>query len=166
MVVDAIQIVILKIFNKKRFLFVLNVLHKVIMHFQIPALFVQSEQATWVLTNDNRSKSRNWDEWVLPLLRLSWGIYSRYRHVLSCSWLSRLSALTWIPSKAPRPNQTLLTIGQSRETGTSGSYPSCDYPEESIPGIDMYWVAADSRDFQLWPEYLPKHLDPTKHYLQ
>ena len=35
-----------KNFNKKRFLIVLNVLHKVIMHFEIPALFVQTEQAT------------------------------------------------------------------------------------------------------------------------
>ena len=35
------------IFDKKRFLFVLNVLHEVIMHFEIPALFLQSEQATW-----------------------------------------------------------------------------------------------------------------------
>ena len=36
------------IFDKNRFLFVLKVLHKVIMHLGIPALFVQSEQATWV----------------------------------------------------------------------------------------------------------------------
>ena len=38
-----------KIYDKNRFLFVLNVLHKVIMHFEIPALFVQSdtEKNSW-----------------------------------------------------------------------------------------------------------------------
>ena len=44
--------------------------------------------------------------------------------------------------------------------------PSTDHPEQSIPDINLYWVPAESRDFQLWIEYLPKHLDPTKQYLQ
>ena len=75
-------------------------------------------------------------------------------------------ALTWVLSQEPRPNQTELTIGQSRETVTGESYPSSDYPEQPIPDIEMYWVLTDSRDFLLWPEYLSKLVYPAKQYLQ
>ena len=119
-----------------------------------------------ISSTHNKPKSRNWDKWVLPLKRLSWTIYSRYLPLLSSGWLSRLTALTWVPSQAPQPNQTVLTISQIRETETSGSCPSSDYPEQSIPDIFLYWVPADSRDLQLWPEYLLKHLNPTKQYSQ
>ena len=104
----------------------------------------------------DRSKSQNWDKWVLPLQRLSWAIYSTYPSLLCSSLLSRLTALTRVLSQTRRPNQTVLTIDQCRETGTSGSYPSSDYPEQSIPDIDIYWVLADPRDLQLWSENLSK----------
>ena len=52
-------------------------------------------------------------------MRVTWAINPRYRYVLSSSWLSRLSALTRVPFAIPWPNQTVLTVSQSRETGTS-----------------------------------------------
>ena len=74
----------------------------------------------------NRPKSRNRDTWELRLQRLCWSIYTRHLPLLSSSWLSRLTALTWVPCQAPRPNQSELTIGQSRESRKSGYYGFSD----------------------------------------
>ena len=114
----------------------------------------------------NKPKSRNWDKWIILPQRLSWAIYTRYLPLPSSSSLWRLTVLTWVPSLAPRYNQMVLTIGQNRETGRSGSYHGSDCPELSIPGIYLYWVPAYLGDLQFSPEYRPKHLDLTKRYLQ
>ena len=71
-----------------------------------------------------------------------------------------------IPYQAQRSNQTVLTTGRNRETGTSGNYGFSDYPEQSTLDIYIYWVADDSRDLQFWLEYLCTYLSPTKQYLQ
>ena len=94
---------------------------------------------TWTQPNSTyiRPKMQNWDKWVLQLQRLSWAIYTRYQALVSSSWLSRLPTLTWVPSQPPGPNQTVFTIGQSRETGTSGYYSISDYPEQFIPCINL-----------------------------
>ena len=110
-------------------------------------------------------KLGKWDKWALRLQRLSWPIYTKYLSLLSFSWLSRHTALTWVPSQAPRPNQTELTLVQSWENGTSGHYGFSDYPDPSMPDIYLWWVSSDSRVLQLWPEYLPKHNDHTKQNL-
>ena len=56
-------------------------------------------------------------------------------------------------------------IGQGRENGTSRYYSFSDYADPSIPDTYLYWVPADSRDSELWPEYLHRHLDQTKQHL-
>ena len=112
------------------------------------------------------SKTRKWVKWVLQLQWLSWFMYTRYLHLLSSIWLWRLTALTWIPSQAPQRNRTEFAIGQRRKSGSSGYYGFSVYADPSIPVIFLYCVPADSRDLQLWPKYLPKHLDPIRQNLQ
>ena len=114
----------------------------------------------------NLPKSRNWDKWVLWLQQLFWAIYTRCLSLVTSNCLSRLAASTWVPCEAPRSSQTVLTISQSRETGTSGSHPFSDYSELHVLDICLYWDPADSRHLQLGPAYLPKHLGRTKQYLE
>ena len=125
-----------------------------------------SSTSTQPDTTYNRPKSWKWDKWDQRLQRLSSPIYTRYLPLLSSRLLSRLAAWTWVPSQAPRPHQTELTIGQTPENGSSGSNGFTDYPDPSIPDIYLYWVPVYSPDLQLGPEYLPKHLDPTRQNLQ
>ena len=58
----------------------------------------------------NRPNPQNWDKSVGTFLRLPWATYALYLPLLHSSWLERLRALAWIPSQAPRPNQTVLII--------------------------------------------------------
>ena len=58
----------------------------------------------------NRTKSRNWDKWVLPHERLSWATYSTYRHVLTSSWILILTALTWVPSYTEKNGWSKLEV--------------------------------------------------------
>ena len=105
------------------------------------------------------SKTRKWVKWVLQLQWLSWFMYTRYLHLLTSIYLPTLGALTSVLSHEPWPNQIKFTIGQSRESGTIGKYGFSDYADPSIPDTYLYWVPANSRDSELWPEYLHKHLD-------
>ena len=62
-----------------------------------PSIFIRVSTSTRPDRTYNRPKTRNWDKWVLPQERISWATYSTYRHALSSSWLSILTASTWVP---------------------------------------------------------------------